>query len=283
MKNHEDIRAEFIEKLSPVYGRCEAEALFFYYIEYRFGIKRHDFFVLKQAVFPETDHAQMMEDLAKLATSYPIQYLLGKCEFMGMMFHVNGHVLIPRPETEELVRLILDEYGDQVGITVLDIGTGSGIIAVSLSKMLKSPMVSAVDISSEALTVAGKNAQINHATVHFNKLDILTAMPTDFDHKFDIIVSNPPYIPLCEKVNLHDNVALYEPATALFVPDDDPLLFYRKIAELGKKILKPSGQMYFETHEDYHAELEVLFKENGYASVRKVCDINARPRFVIIQ
>lgn len=277
---YEDIRIGFIEKLRPLYGDMEAEALFYYYFKYRFDMEKHAFFLLKNDLFPKANYSRLEEDLSKLEKAFPIQYLFGKVEFMGMEFKVDEHVLIPRPETEELIALILDEHGGRKMLDVLDVGTGSGIIGTILAEKLNAPNVTAIDISSPALEVARQNATANGASIDFKELDVLTASICDFDRKFDIIVSNPPYIPESEKQCLHDNVVKYEPGSALFVPDQDPLLFYKKIADLSRYLLKKGGALYFETHENGHSELEDILKEKGFTAIRKLNDLNGKPRFI---
>lgn len=279
-KTYEDIRSNFIERLQPLYGRTEAEALFYYYLKYRIGLEKHAFFLLKNDLFPKASYSRLEEDLSRLEKAFPIQYLLGKAEFMGMEFRVNEHVLIPRPETEELVSLILDEFINSKELNVLDVGTGSGIIATALAKKLSAPNVTAIDISAAALNVARGNATTNGVSINFKELDILAASIHDFDRKFDIIVSNPPYIPESEKLHLHDNVVKYEPESALFVPDQNPLLFYKKIADLSRYLLKTGGALYFETHESGHSELEDILKEKGFTAIRKLNDLNGKPRFI---
>ncbi|MDL2308778.1 peptide chain release factor N(5)-glutamine methyltransferase [Bacteroidales bacterium OttesenSCG-928-C03] len=227
-KKYAEIKAEFVERLTRIYPPKEVEALFYYYIDGRFDLKKHVYVLNKDKSMPEKDYLLFQQELELLEKAFPVQYLLGTIDFMGMIFSVDGHVLIPRPETEELVRLILDEYEGVSGKKVLDIGTGSGIIAVSLAKHLQEAKVSAIDISPGALQVAKHNAMVNNVSVDFQEVDVLYALVSDFNGKFDIIVSNPPYIPAKEEANLHANVVKYEPASALFVPDDDPLVFLQE-------------------------------------------------------
>ena len=204
-----------------------------------------------------------------LLNDKPIQYILGKAWFMGNDFIVNEHVLIPRPETEELVEWVLD-YAHIIAkpLQILDIGTGSGCIAISLKKTLPNCSVSAMDISVDALTVAKKNATHLDATIEWMEQDIVHQFT--LTHSFDVMVSNPPYIPVREKVNMELKVKNYEPLIALFVPNDDPLVFYRAIAQVAKKYLAPKGQLFFEIHYDQgKAILQLLDEMNFHAEIRR--------------
>lgn len=204
-----------------------------------------------------------------LLNDKPIQYILGKAWFMGNDFIVNEHVLIPRPETEELVEWVLD-YAHIIDkpLQILDIGTGSGCIAISLKKALPDCSISAMDISVDALTVAKKNATNLDATIEWMEQDIVHQ--STLTHSFDVMVSNPPYIPVREKVNMELKVKNYEPLIALFVPNDDPLVFYRAIAQVAKKYLAPKGQLFFEIHYDQgKAILQLLDEMNFHAEIRR--------------
>lgn len=243
-------------------------------------MERHHYFLAKQNFLEEREVEIISSDLLQLKEALPIQYLFGYSEFMGMEFTLNRHTLIPRPETEELVQLILNEHSGERKIEILDVGTGSGIIAISLAKGMSGASVTAIDISPEALAVAMKNAEKNGVSVSFRQLDILTVSPENFDSQYDIIVSNPPYIPEGERQGLHKNVTVYEPEEALFVPDHDPLIFYREIATLSAHILRKGGKLYFETHENFQDELAILLKEKGFTAICKICDINSKPRII---
>ena len=204
-----------------------------------------------------------------LLNDKPIQYILGKAWFMGLDYKVNEHVLIPRPETEELIEWVV-EYANIIGkpLQLLDIGTGSGCIAISLKKALPECRVTGLDISAEALSIAKTNASSLNANVEWIEQDILGNV--QFPNLYDVIVSNPPYIPMREKDNMQEQVKNHEPAIALFVPNEDPLLFYRTIAQLAKKQLAPKGQLFFEIHYDQgKALLQLLDDMHFHAEIRR--------------
>ncbi len=213
-----------------------------------------------------------------LLSGKPLQYIIGKAWFMGKAFMVNEAVLIPRPETEELVEWIV-AYAQIINkpLSILDIGTGSGCIAISLKQAIPHASVTAIDISKEALAVAQQNAAINNTEIDWIELDILQTK--HLKDQYDIIVSNPPYIPLREKPNMQSQVTEQEPAIALFVPDQYPLLFYSKIADLGKSALNPKGQLFFEIHYDQGESIMALLKEMGYHAELKQ-DIYGKDRMV---
>lgn len=212
----------------------------------------------------------------ELLKNRPIQYIFGQTYFCGHTFKVDESTLIPRQETEELVDLIVD-HNKQPDLAVLDCGTGSGCIAISLALALKFAQVDAIDISDGALAVARENAQLLKAKVSFTKRDILTL--SGDNEKYDIIVSNPPYIADSERATMEANVLDYEPATALFVPDSDPLQFYRAIAEYGTTALKPDGRLYFEINSRFPEETKEMLKTLGYTDIEIINDISRRPRF----
>jgi release factor glutamine methyltransferase len=235
-----------------------------------------------QALLAETDflpdQQQQIDSIIERLKKYePIQYILGETEFFGLPFRVNGNVLIPRPETEELVELILEE-NDLPAFHVLDIGTGSGAIAVALAKHMKSADVSAWDISHKALDIAALNSKINSVTVSFRQVDVLSGYPQD--KKFDIIVSNPPYVLENEKKSMEQNVLDYEPHVALFVPDDDPLLFYERIAGIAKELLNAGGKLYFEINQAKGEEVADMLTEKGFPDVAIFQDLSKKDRMV---
>lgn len=218
---------------------------------------------------------QLFQMARRIAEGEPVQYVIGETEFCGLTFHVEPGVLIPRPETEELVQLVVNDYaGNQASVRLLDIGTGSGCIAVSLAHLLPGAKVEAWDISDDALMIAKGNAELNEVEVVFNKVDVLSFNAPNFqgstsieDAQFDIIVSNPPYICNKEKADMEENVLAHEPHLALFVPDDDPLLFYRTIARLGLTALNSGGSLYFEINREYGQETIAMLCELGYVKV----------------
>ena len=238
----------------------------------------------------------------ELLKNKPVQYILGKTEFCGMRFFVNENVLIPRPETEKMVKsLELKVKGylyspsfrpdierremvaekSPANISILDIGTGSGCIAISLAKSLKNSVVTAVDVSEKALEVAKKNAEANDANVRLILDDILNPKnPELIDNQYDIIVSNPPYVCESEKSEMRANVLDYEPSTALFVSDSDPLVFYRKILEFAQKALIPNGEVWFEINEKFGNEMKYLCHEKGFEKVEIIKDFRERDRIL---
>jgi release factor glutamine methyltransferase len=224
---------------------------------------------------------------SELKNQRPIQYILGETTFYGLSFLVNENTLIPRPETEELVELIIESTNYELRNTklkVLDIGTGSGCIAISLAKHLPTSEVYAIDVSEEALVTAKKNAELNKVAIDFistNILDVVTlSAVAGLDKQFDIIVSNPPYVRNLEKSEIKPNVLEYEPHLALFVDDIDPLLFYRKIAELAIKNLNPNGKLYFEINQYLGKETIKLLEDFGFRNVELKKDIYGNDRML---
>ena len=205
------------------------------------------------------------EMIARLKKNEPIQYVIGAEVFCGWTFEVNENVLIPRPETQELVHWIVADWKSDAPCRILDVGTGSGCIAISLSKLLEGAEVEAWDISEGALRVARRNADRNEAQVFFRQVDVLKACAEDC--RYDVIVSNPPYITESEKQDMDANVLDWEPHTALFVPDTDPLLFYRRIAELGVSMLNEGGALYFEINRAYGEETVRMLEGLGYKQI----------------
>lgn len=256
------------------YDSIEAENLVNWLLEHHLGLRRVDMMhFLEEDKLPQA----LRFDFEKLKSGMPIQYILGHGPFYGREFLVTADTLIPRNETEELVHLIIKE-NPQPNLRVLDIGTGTGCIPITLALEMKNPEVFAVDISKEALEVASENAENLHAKVHFLRCDILKEMPQV--EELDILVSNPPYIPIEEKGLMHSNVLDFEPGLALFVTDEDPLIFYRIISEKGKKLLKPTGKIYFEINERFGEPVTELLLTLGYQNVRIIKDLNGKDRMV---
>lgn len=221
---------------------------------------------------------EQLDQIAHLLNQHqPIQYILGHEEFMGLDFIVNPAVLIPRPETEELVAWILLDYAKMQDISILDIGTGSGCIAISLKKNIPTAKVDAVDISEPALSIARKNGTKNNVEVEFNLVDILS---NELQNTYEVIVSNPPYVLEVEKELMNKNVLDFEPTSALFVPNNDPLLFYKRITELALKHLKNKGSLYFEINESYGSETLNLFDPTVWESAEMRKDIRGKDRMI---
>ena len=258
----------FLQQLQAIYTMAEASVITSWVFEKLAGIKKIDF-IKQPALEPENKIADKLDAvLQQLLQHTPVQYVLGEAWFCKMLFKVNQQVLIPRPETEELVNWLLNDYKEgglfPASASIIDIGTGSGCIAVALKKNLPAAIVSAIDFSAGALSIAKVNALTNKVEINFFQLDFLHEQLWETLPCFDIIVSNPPYIPISEKEQLDKNVTDYEPHSALFVPDNKPLLFYEKIALFGESNLKAGGSIYVEVHEKYAAQTAELFAAYRY-------------------
>lgn len=276
--NIREYRNFFVEKLSAVYDATEAESLFYICLENLKRWKRIDLAMNSDAELTRIELIRWNEVLTQLEHQRPIQYIFENAHFYGLEFFVNENTLIPRPETEELVEWIINENKNKKNIKILDIGTGSGCIAITLAKNLPAASVFAIDVSKDALATAKRNAIRNEAKVTFIEKDILAAksLPEDFD----IIVSNPPYVRNVEKHEIKKNVLDYEPHLALFVDDNDPLLFYRKIAQLAKKSLPKSGKLYFEINQYLGPETVNMLENENFSSVLLKKDIYGNNRMV---
>jgi release factor glutamine methyltransferase len=228
---------------------------------------------------PEPALNQLHEIQARLLAHEPLQYVLGTAHFAGLELEVTPATLIPRPETEELVALILREQQGRSGLQVLDVGTGSGCIPIALGLGLSDATITAVDISPEALEVARRNAAKYAVAIDFQHLDILTAEPR-LTAPLDVLVSNPPYVLEEERALMRPNVLEFEPATALFVPNHDPLLFYRRIAALGQSWLRKDGTLYFEINEQYALATASLLRQQGYQQIEVLPDLFGKDRMV---
>lgn len=266
--------------LHPYYQETEAGALAKWILTEVFHFSTFDLYAGKDMNFSENDRDRLEDILSRLRDYEPLQYVLGKAEFGGLSFEVTPDVLIPRPETLELVEWITADCQGTEGVRILDIGTGSGCIPVTLYKRLEAyrPQVASWDISEKALEVAGRNAVANGAVVTFCCQDVLSeSLP---ETEVDVLVSNPPYIAEKEKASMERNVLDWEPGLALFVPDDDPLLFYRKIAEAGLRILSPKGRLYYEINRAYGKETVELLERLGYTEVELRKDLSGNDRMV---
>jgi release factor glutamine methyltransferase len=219
--------------------------------------------------------------LERLLTGEPVQYVLEEAWFYGRPFYVNRHVLIPRPETEELAERVLQLCAQQTGLHVLDVGTGSGCIPVTLALQLSAARIHAMDISTNALEVAAKNAARHGAAVHFFQMDFTDTAAWEGLPQYHVIVSNPPYIPLSGKTAMQPNVVNYEPHTALFVPDEQPLLFYELLARFGRHHVLPGGFIACEIHEDLGTAVTAVFETAGYGHVQAHRDMQGKERMVV--
>lgn len=267
----------FKTELAPFFPENEVSSMLYVVLDKIFDIQKKDILLGEEKKFSESELLKIIYLVKDLKKHKPLAYILGEWEFYGLLFKVNEHTLIPRSETEELVKLILDE-NIQENLSILDIGTGSGCIAISIKKMQQKAIVSAFDVSEPALAIAKSNALLNQVEVNFKQVDILT--PHNFLEKYDIIVSNPPYIPLMDINEMDKNVTDFEPHLALFVEDNNPLVFYKAIAEFAKNHLKDKGKLYVEIHEKLGNEVKALFESVGFKQVVIVKDINEKDRIV---
>lgn len=269
-------------QLQGIYDKEEIHSFFYLLCDSFLNYRRFDVSMNHDRLLSKPTMARFDSALARLQAREPIQYILGCTEFYGLPFQVNKHTLIPRPETEELVDWILSNFQNQDAVLdILDIGTGSGCIAVALAKNLPRASISALDISHKAIALAKENAINNQVSVSFSDQDILDTK--SLEKKYDVIVSNPPYVRQQEKKAMHTNVLAYEPSNALFVSNEDPLLFYRKIAQLAKVSLKANGWLYFEINEYLSLEMESLLGETGFMNIEIKNDFRAVPRMIKCQ
>jgi len=276
-----EYRTQFIQELIAIFGEDEAESFFYLILEEKQQLKRIDLALQPDLTFSEEEILMWNSILEQLKLEIPVQYLLGKTSFFGLDFEVNPSVLIPRPETEELVDWIIKSSKSQVEsskIKILDIGTGSGCIAISLAKNIKNTQVFAIDISDKALAVAKKNAEINNVEVVFLNQNILET--TDLNQQFDIIVSNPPYVRNLEKQEIKKNVLDNEPHLALFVEDNDALIFYKKIATLAQKNLTQNGELFFEINQYLGQEMIELLDKMNFKNIELRKDIYGNDRMI---
>lgn len=270
-----EMRTKFRQAMQPLYGAEETDSFFRLVLEFRHGMSRADLALRPDTLLTEEDVVFWEEVMAALSVHRPIQYILGETTFFGRRFHVGPDVLIPRPETEELVAWMVSDIDPRSRI--LDIGTGSGAIALTLALELPSSRVTALDVSDAALSVASGNARSLGAQVVFCQTDILRAETLD---TFDVIVSNPPYVRQLEKAEMNPNVLSYEPHLALFVEDADPLLFYRRIASLARGALAPGGWLYFEINQYFGKETADVLIQAGFEDVTLRQDIFGNDRMI---
>lgn len=271
-----DLKLRFREELIPIYPREEVDQFFALTMEDFLGYSKAEIQLRMDENIADAQQPLIEAVIHGLFVNEPIQYLLGHTYFYGLKLKVNPYVLIPRPETEELVRWIRDETGQSTK-SILDLGTGSGCIAISLRKSIPHASVYAADMSVEALNLAQQNAEMNNAGIEFFSFDILKQEGLGF-MRFDMIVSNPPYVTSEEKEKMEKNVVDYEPHLALFVPEDDPLIFYRKIVDLADGHLNKGGKIFFEINESFSVEIRSLLMDRGFTSVEIRRDLNGRYR-----
>lgn len=276
-----EYKKQFVEQLISIYDEHEIESFFYLILENFHKLKRIDLALQPNLEMNTIQLLQWEQITSELKKQKPIQYILGETEFFGLPFLVNNNVLIPRPETEELVEWIFKDClvpRNNVGLKILDIGTGSGCIAISLAKNILNAEVFAIDVSKEALAVAKKNAEINNVNVTFLLKNILDT--NDLNEQFDVIVSNPPYVRILEKAEIKPNVLQHEPHLALFVENDDALLFYRKIAELAQKNLNINGKLFFEINQYLGKETVELLENLNFKEIILKQDIYGNDRMI---
>ena len=264
-------------RLTGIYDRDEAKAIVRWVLEVRFGLSLTDIVCGKVDELSEAEQAELETMMQRLEKAEPVQYVVGVAEFCGRQFHVEPGVLIPRPETGELCEEILEGLEERE-YQILDIGTGSGCIAITLALEMPQAKVTAWDVSDDALRIAKKNAELLGAEVTFEKQDILKL--GEALNQWDVIVSNPPYVCQKERATMAKHVLEHEPHLALFVPDDDPLRFYRAIAQYAKEALKPSGLLYFELNPFYAHETAALLQDLGFAETEIKQDMFGKQRFL---
>jgi release factor glutamine methyltransferase len=274
-----EIKEIYHMELDEIYPKEEVESMFYLMIEHFLGLERFILAIDPEIVISKKEEQYMFEGLSKLKKEQPIQYVLGQTIFLDLKIMVNESVLIPRPETEELVNWVLEdiEKSDDK-LMVIDLGTGSGCIAISLAKFKPNLKVTAIDISRSALEVAKKNALLNEVDVQFREVDILKA--GSLGENYDIIISNPPYIREMERDKMRNNVLQNEPNSALFVPDDDPLLFYRTIAKLARDGLDGNGTLYLEINQYLSEDVKILLKEFSFSEIELRKDIFGNDRMI---
>ncbi|MTE25329.1 peptide chain release factor N(5)-glutamine methyltransferase [Winogradskyella sp. ZXX205] len=287
-----DLKHIFHKELDVIYGKNEVESFFFLCTEHYLNIPRIQLTLEPEFTFTKSETGTFFKVLEDLKKQKPIQYILGETEFYSLKFKVNEHVLIPRPETEELVDWSVkchSERSEESQIKILDIGTGSGCIAISLAKNLPRAKVYALDVSKEALAIARKNAEINKVDIEFIEADILklskdSSLWEDVALRqmglFDTIVSNPPYVRNLEKAEIKPNVLDNEPHLALFVEDEKPLQFYKAITKFAVENLKPKGQLFFEINQYLGDETKQLLIDSGLGEVELKKDLNGNDRML---
>ena len=266
----DELKQIFIDQLSSIYEVDEVESIFLIYIEDKLDLKFQPQLTIQNT-------KEVLSDLSELKQGKPIQHITQKAFFYDHFFYVNENTLIPRPETEELIELIRNDFPQDKKLSIVDLGTGTGCIPITLSKLFPNAQVSALDVSSKALEVAQLNAKNLAASVHFIQQDLLQNF--ELNEKFDIIISNPPYIRNLEKSEMHQNVLDFEPHLALFVEDHDPLIFYRKVFDFAEKHLKENGTIYCEINQYLGDETKQIF-EKKYPNTQIIKDISGNDRML---
>ena len=274
-----EIRKIFRSELSGIYPAEEIDSFFYLAVEHYLNLERFILALQPEIVLTKDEESPLFQCLSRLHKQEPIQYILGETFFHGLRLKVDPSVLIPRPETEELIHWILEDYQDQQNsLKILDIGTGSGCIAIALANEIRNAQVSAIDISQEAVDLARQNAEDHQLEINFQKADI-TSLKT-LNNKYDIIVSNPPYVRLSEKSSMRANVKDYEPDIALFVADDDPMYYYRHILGFAQRHLNNKGRIYLEINQFLSAEVYKLLEDEKFSEIEQRKDLYGNERMI---
>ena len=274
----DSFKKEFLESITPLYNKDETKSLYYMLCEEYLALSKSKLIIAENMDLSIEKANHLYNCLDRLKKHEPIQYVLGKVPFMDLEFKVNSSVLIPRPETEELVNIILkNELGDK---TILDIGSGSGCIAISLAKYSPKANVTALDVSKDAIELSQRNAKENDVNLEFIVADIFSYKS---DKKYDIIVSNPPYVLESQRKHMSKNILDYEPELALFVKNDDSLKFYKAILDFAKNSLNENGKIYFEINENYKDEIMKLVNNYSYSNVDCKLDVFGKYRFIIAE
>lgn len=277
--NLKDLLTYFKRKLKSIYDEAEVENIFFLVCDEVFQCSKIQ--VINNDIrLSESDLLRVKSIVDRLLNNEPIQHIIGHTYFFDCLIKVSADVLIPRPETEELVDLIIKMHHQSSELSILDIGTGSGCIPIALKKKLKSANLTAIDVSKKALELALENAKNNQVEINFLNIDIFSSEAMNLP-VFEIIISNPPYIPVSDKLTMHKNVLDFEPDLALFVTDNAPLIFYERIIELSKSKLTFGGKLYFEIHHNFGTQVKQLLLDNNFSSVKILKDLQGQERFCI--
>lgn len=268
-----------VSSLKEIYSEREARNIAIYVFREIFNINKTDLFLAESPELTQSDEKKFEEILKQLMTAKPVQYINNECTFLDLKLKISSDVLIPRPETEELVMLAVNSLFEN-NPKILDIGTGSGCIAIALKKLIPSSELTAIDVSQKALDIAKLNAGLNKVEINFIKLDMNDLRQLKINEKMDCIISNPPYVSKEDKEFMHKNVSGFEPEIALFAPDNDTLFFYKSILNSVPFILKKGGKIFFEINEKMAVEISNLLKQKGFTTVKIVRDLHSKERFV---
>ena len=275
-----DIRSYYAQQLFKIYDERETETFIFMLLEEYAGISKSEIIINPELTINESELLNIHFAVKDLKNFKPIQYILGKTEFFGIPILVNPDVLIPRPETEELVDWVIQDANKDKQSSILDVGTGSGCIAIALKNALPKATIHAIDNSSKALEIANQNALMNQADIKFSQLDFLEKKDWNNLGQYDIVISNPPYVRHMEKVEMKKNVLNYEPESTLYVDDNNPLIFYKSIAEFGLDHLKINGSIYCEINQYLSKETVKLFGSYGFKDIQLKKDFKGNDRFI---